>query len=125
MSYFRHWLPSLLLRRVLATCLVSLLGLGTLGLFTLALAATNLTPEARSYQVDYSDRPQEQSDRPDLIETSRDQLRTAAETVREKLNLDEPLYPGTKDFLKDTEESLEDTAQTLTGQSKGYYQSHR
>ena len=46
----------------------------------------------------------------------------ALETVREKLNLDEDLPRSTKEFLKETEEAVEETVEPITGTRKGYYQ---
>jgi hypothetical protein len=53
---------------------------------------------------------------------SENPLKEAVETVREKLNLDEDLPRSTKEFLKDTEERVEETVEPITGTSKGYYQ---
>lgn len=36
-------------------------------------------------------------------------VKNVLETVKEKLNLDEPIYPGTKEFIKDVEEKAEET----------------
>jgi hypothetical protein len=53
---------------------------------------------------------------------SENPFKEAVETVREKLNLDEDLPRSTKEFLKDTEERVEETVEPITGTSKGYYQ---
>jgi hypothetical protein len=46
-------------------------------------------------------------------------LKDMADNVREKLNLDQPLYPGTKEFINDVQETVEDSVDavqdTLTG----------
>lgn len=58
-----------------------------------------MTPEARSYQVDHSNTQVQINPR-----QSKDQAEEAGggliDTVREKLNLDEPLPEGTKAFFK-------------------------
>lgn len=36
-------------------------------------------------------------------------LKDAAENVKEKLNLDQPIYPGTKKFLNDVQDKAEET----------------
>lgn len=36
-------------------------------------------------------------------------VKNVFETVKEKLNLDEPIYPGTKEFINDVEEKAEET----------------
>jgi len=95
------------LRRLLTGFLVGLLlGLGGLGYFSsLPVEAAALTPEARDYQVDRSDRmsidPQQATEKAqeagdDFVES----LKNAADTVREKLNLDEPIPESTKTSLK-------------------------
>jgi hypothetical protein len=93
------------LRRLLISFLVGLLFLGGLGYFTpLTSEAAALTPEARDYQVDrdrVSVDPQQatakaQEAGDDFVES----LKNAADTVREKLNLDEPIPESTKTSLK-------------------------
>ncbi len=53
---------------------------------------------------------------------SENPIEEAIETVREKLNLDEDLPRSTKEFLKETEEVVEETVEPITGTRKGYYQ---
>jgi hypothetical protein len=55
-------------------------------------------------------------------EKSENPIQEAIETVREKLNLDEDLPRSTKEFLKETEETVEETVEPITGTRKGYYQ---
>ncbi len=45
-----------------------------------------------------------------------------AENLKEKLNLNEELPRSTKEFLRDTEEKVEDRVAPITGTKKGYYQ---
>lgn len=96
-------LQKISLGRILTTVLVGFtlflsIVLGQFGDGFTVQAAT-LTPEARSYQVDRSNT--EVRINPEQI---RDQAEDAGggliETVREKLNLDEPLPQGTKAFFK-------------------------
>jgi len=42
-----------------------------------------------------------------LIDNAREKLKETAETVREKLNLDEPISPSTKAFAQDVKEKIE------------------
>jgi hypothetical protein len=53
---------------------------------------------------------------------SENPFKEAVENVREKLNLDEEVPRSTKEFLKSTEERVEETVEPITGTSKGYYQ---
>jgi hypothetical protein len=97
---------------------------------SLTAQAKPLTPEATSYQVARTDgeNAQEQDGLPNkkLIENSQQQLKSTADTVREKLNLDQPIYPPTKEFLNTVQDSakeavqapqkaLEKTVDTVTG----------
>lgn len=62
-------------------------------------------------QVNYSrtdlNKPEVKSDdSKNLIDNAREQLKETSETVREKLNLDEPISPSTKAFAKDVKEKV-------------------
>lgn len=72
---------------------------------SLPAQATALTPEAKAYQVNQG------KDMPASVERVKDHtqaaeggisnsLKNAADEVREKLNLDEPLPKSTRDFIK-------------------------
>jgi hypothetical protein len=57
-------------------------------------------------------------DRPDAalegspqVERAQDGLKGVADNVREKLNLDQPLYPGTKEFIDDVKNKVEETVE--------------
>ncbi len=79
--------------------------------------AEAVTPEATSYQVDRVETKNIKKDN-GLIE----KVKEAADNVREKLNLDEPIDPGTKDFLNSTQERVEDAVKPITGKEKGSFQ---
>jgi Asp-tRNA(Asn)/Glu-tRNA(Gln) amidotransferase B subunit len=79
--------------------------------------AEAVTPEATSYQVERVETKNIKSDN-GLIE----KVKEAADNVREKLNLDEPIDPGTKDFLNSTQERVEDAVKPITGKEKGSFQ---
>lgn len=74
--------------------------------YELPAQAVSLTPEAKAYQVDHSDtqvrvNPGQYKDK--VEETGGelgDSLKNTADTVRERLNLDQPLPESTKDFFK-------------------------
>jgi hypothetical protein len=87
------WLQTMQLRQAITACFLGLILFvsAALGQFTTpsAIAATT-TPEASSYQV----KPEQGK------ESGNNPLQNAAETVKEKLNLDEPLPPSTKTFIK-------------------------
>ncbi|MDZ7952092.1 hypothetical protein [Nostoc sp. DedQUE09] len=49
-------------------------------------------------------------------------LKSAADNIREKLNLDEETPRSTKEFLKSAKNKVEETLQPSSGQKEGYYQ---
>jgi len=103
---------------------VLLLGSLFVGDFQTGAIAAPLTPEAAAYKIDQSDSLQEAHSRledkaksykkelredsaytkqaaKNATDTTKNALERAADNVREKLNLDEPLPQSTKDFLND------------------------
>ncbi|MGB3208975.1 MAG: hypothetical protein WBB28_28630 [Crinalium sp.] len=87
------WLQTKQLRQAITACFLGLILFvsAALGQFTTpsAIAATS-TPEASSYQVPEQGKQTGGSN----------PLQNAAETIKEKLNLDEPLPQSTKTFIK-------------------------
>lgn len=85
------------------------------------------TPEAAEYDVQgetynleiRSDRSNAPVGSPDLNRDIQSNLQDAIDNVREKLNLDQPLYSGTKEVIDDVQESvsdvIENTEEVLTG----------
>lgn len=98
------------LRQILTTFLVGLAFLASTALapfgYLLPAQAASFTPEAKDYQVDRTNsqiRVNPDSVRDNVEEAGGgvvDSLKNTAETVREKLNLDEPLPDSTKAFFK-------------------------
>lgn len=74
--------------------------------YELPAQAAPLTPEAKAYQVDHSDTQVHINSEPykeQAEETGQElgkSLKNTAATVREKLNLDQPLPESTRDFVK-------------------------
>ena len=81
--------------------------------------AEAVTPEATSYQVDQVETKSIKKDN-GLIE----KVKETADTVREKLNLDEPIDPGTKEVFNSVEKQVEKTVKPITGKEKGSYQNN-
>lgn len=69
--------------------------------------AEALTPEASSYQVggDVDDKAQNIGE--DAANTTKNKIEGAADNIREKLNLDQPIYPGTKKVIKQVQDRAE------------------
>lgn len=59
------------------------------------------------------------------IEEIKEGIKDAAENVKEKLNLDEPLAPSTKEFLGKRQETVEPNGKVLVKEEPGYYQRGR
>lgn len=103
MSRVTSWLRKMQLRQLLTAFLVGLtlltgVAFGTFGYGSQALAES-VTPEARSYQVNQG----ETSSKAGTERTGEGvagSIKDAANNVREKLNLDQPLPHGTKAFFK-------------------------
>ena len=130
------WLQNVLVRVVLTLSLVgiALLLNATVGNGSFLQAqAEPLTPEATSYKVNSQDSPFRDNDQEKVNEMFKDNknpqpssettkqigenlskpqksvkrnLENVADNVREKLNLDQPLYPGTKEVLDDAADGL-------------------
>jgi hypothetical protein len=120
MNRIISWLPTFNLHKILTVFLVGMAFL-VMQAFSygnqLQAQAKALTPEASAYEVDKSDTELIQNDN-DLVEQSRRNLKDTADNVREKLNLDQPIYPGTKEFLNDVQESVKDVTKVVTGNDK-------
>lgn len=119
MNKLISWLQNIRLRQIITVFLVGITvfviqAFGSTNV--LQAQAETVTPEASSYQVDRTATKAVKSDN-GLVE----KIKETAETVREKLNLDEPIDPGTKDFLNSTEERIEEVVKPVTGKEKGYY----
>jgi len=63
--------------------------------------------------------------KPDPIAETKQGLKGIAENVKEKLNLDEPLAPSTKEFLGKRQEIAEPNGKVLVHEEPGYYQRNR
>lgn len=60
-----------------------------------------------------------------LIEQAEEKIKETAENVKEKLNLDEPLAPSTKEFLGKRKEVKEPDGKVVVEEKPGYYQRDR
>jgi hypothetical protein len=120
MKQVNYLLQNLSLRKILTGFLVgvTVFVIQAVGFSNASPAlAEAVTPEATSYQVDRLETKNIKKDN-GLIE----KVKETADNVREKLNLDEPIDPGTKDFLNSTQERVEDAVKPITGKEKGSFQ---
>ncbi|MBW4441050.1 MAG: hypothetical protein KME10_07430 [Plectolyngbya sp. WJT66-NPBG17] len=61
----------------------------------------------------------------DPVQEVKEDLKGIAENVKEKLNLDEPLAPSTKEFLGKRQETAEPNGKILVKEEPGFYQRNR
>ncbi|MBD1921703.1 hypothetical protein H6F77_11430 [Microcoleus sp. FACHB-831] len=106
MNRVTSWVQSIRLRQLLTAFLLGITllfssGLGNFGNMNQALAEA-VTPEAKSYQVDNTD-----SNGSD----AKDGGNSFIDNIVEKLNLNEPVPPATKEFLSDVQDSASDAVQ--------------
>lgn len=73
--------------------------------------ALTTTPEARQYQVDHSTTKIPSPSIPEI--TSQPPLKETANNVREKLNLDQPIAPQTKEFIHSIKENIHETVESV------------
>lgn len=59
------------------------------------------------------------------IQEIKQDLKGAAENVKEKLNLDEPLAPSTKEFLGKRQETVEPNGKVMVQEEPGFHQRNR
>jgi hypothetical protein len=123
MNRLSFWMKNILRQ----TVIVFLIGLTFLGIQTfsdgnamlVAQADTVKTPEG----IYYKGTPDESEIRNNQqVDNNRNDIKRAANNIREKLNLDEPVPQSTKKFLKFTERKVERAVKPITGSPKGYYQ---
>jgi hypothetical protein len=129
MNRFFSWVQNFLIRKVVIMLLVgfSFFGLQVVNssYMLVASAETVTSPEGIYYKgtPDESiNKNMNNADSNKLGENAKSSLKEAADNVREKLNLDEPLPRSTKEFLKSTEERVEKVVEPVTGTRQGYYQ---
>jgi hypothetical protein len=130
------WLQNVLVRVLLTLSLVAIAFLFSAALGdsnSLQAKAEPMTPETTQYQVNSNDspfredeqekvnqifkenkNPQTASETTEKIgenlsksqKSIKQNLESAGDTIREKLNLDQPLYPGTKEVLNDAADAV-------------------
>jgi hypothetical protein len=83
--------------------------------------AEPVTPEATAYRAEGIEQTTA-IDKNNPLEQVKQNLKETAENVKEKLNLDEPLDPGTKEVLNSAQKNVEKTVKPLTGKEQGTYQ---
>ena len=118
-----YWFQNIIKKRTDAVALLGLSFLLFISAFSypnMAAQAATLTPEASEYSVpDPDSRINVDNNNP--IENLKENLKDTGDNIREKLNLDEPLPESTKDFLRSTEDRIENTFEPITGKQKPTY----
>ncbi|MGV0024244.1 hypothetical protein [Phormidesmis priestleyi] len=59
--------------------------------------------------------------RDESMRNTGNKIKDITETVREKLNLDEPIPESTREFLSDVENKVDNTVGKVSGEKPGYY----
>jgi hypothetical protein len=130
MTQIISWLQNVLVRVFLTLALVGtamLLSATFSNASSFQAQAEPLTPEATQYEVNSQDSPFHENDQfknnkiPQSTSeatselgtklnqsqnTAKQNIESVGDTLREKLNLDEPLYPGTKEVLEDAKNAI-------------------
>lgn len=86
--------------------------------------AEPVTPEATAYRAESIEKTNV-ANQNNPLEQAKQNLKETAENVKEKLNLDEPLDPGTKQVLNSAQENVEKTVKPITGKVQGTYQQNK
>ncbi|MBV6622273.1 MAG: hypothetical protein KI793_04835 [Rivularia sp. (in: Bacteria)] len=111
-----YWIQNIVKKRTDAVVLIGL-GLVFVSVFSYPniAVAKPLTPEATTkYQVPDADSKIDIDDKKP-VENLKESFKETKDTIVEKLNLNEPLPESTKDFLRSTEDKIEDTFEPITG----------
>lgn len=115
------WLRNIQISQILVVFLVGFMFLlGQAFSYPNIAQADVKTPEGTYYKVIPNEQGEIRND--NQTTNSQNPLKNAADTIREKLNLDEKTPRATKEFLKSTEKKVEKTVEPLTGEKEGYYQ---
>ena len=110
------WLRNIRISQIVVVFLVGFMFLLGQAFSDINVAQADVkTPEGTYYKgvPDELNNPQ--------VENTGNKLKSAADTIREKLNLDEETPRSTKEFLNSTKNKVEDTVQPLTETKEGYY----
>ena len=116
MNRVSSWLRNIRISQILVVFLVGFMFLlGQAFTYVNVAQADVKTPEGTYYKgiPDELNNPQ--------VENTGNRLKSAADNIREKLNLDEETPRSTKEFLKSTKNKVEETVKPLAGHKEGYY----
>jgi hypothetical protein len=121
------WLQNMLLRQIIIVFFLSFVFFSfqifSYGNDFLAKADTVTTPEGIYYKGTPNNNAPIRNNQ--QVDNAQKNLKGTAENVKEKLNLDEPIPKGTKEFLDSAQTKVEETVEPITGKRHGYYQENR
>lgn len=122
MKHFFSQLKNIVLRQVLIVLLIvtSFFGFISYGNTIAVAQADTVTPEGTYYKGTPDGNTPIRNDQ--QVRNAQSGLKGAAENIKEKLNLDEPVPQSTKTFLRNTERRTEKAVRPLTKTPEGYYQ---
>jgi hypothetical protein len=116
MNQVISWLRNIRISQIVVVFLVGFMFLLGQAFSDVNVAQADVkTPEGTYYKgiPDELNNPQ--------VENTGNRLKSAADNIREKLNLDEETPRSTKEFLKSTKNKVEETVKPLAGHKEGYY----
>ncbi|MDZ8226207.1 MULTISPECIES: hypothetical protein [unclassified Nostoc] len=120
MNRLTSWLRNIRISQIVVVFLVGFMFLLGQAFTYVDVAQADVTTPEGTYYKGIPDR-QGESRNDTQTTNSRNPLKSAADNIREKLNLDEETPRSTKEFLKSTKNKAEDTVQPLTETKEGYY----
>lgn len=120
MNRVSSWIRNIRISQILVVFLVGFMFLlGQAFTYVDVAQADVKTPEGTYYKGVPDDLGEIKNDT--KIKNNQNPLKSAADNIREKLNLDEETPRSTKEFLKSTKNKVEETVQPLTETKEGYY----
>ncbi|MFN6482991.1 MULTISPECIES: hypothetical protein [unclassified Nostoc] len=120
MNRLTSWLRNIRISQIVVVFLVGFMFLLGQAFTYVDVAQADVTTPEGTY---YKGVPEGQGEIRNDSQTTKTQnpLKEAANTIREKLNLDEEAPRSTKEFLKSTKNKVEEAGQPLTQTKEGYY----
>ncbi|AUB41244.1 hypothetical protein COO91_07289 [Nostoc flagelliforme CCNUN1] len=120
MNRVTSWLRNIRISQILVVFLVGFMFLlGQAFTYVNVAQADVKTPEGTYYKGVPDELSESRNNT--QIGNTQNPLKSAADNIREKLNLDEETPRSTKEFLKSTKNKVEETVQPLTETKEGYY----
>jgi hypothetical protein len=127
MNRIFSWLQNIILRQIVVVFLIGFTFFGiqafnygnTMLLADAQVQGTVTTPEGTYYKGTPDNRGIRNDNQ---VDNAQKNLKQRADSVRDRLNLDQPTPEGSKEFLDSAQTNVEKAVEPLTGTRHGYYQ---